>query len=159
MGLGIQFGQEVHIIPVMSPLDIIATDVNSTPIKVSNALRVSFLMSFGVVDGDSQTIFIRESSAADTVSAEKIPFTYRLSGATGSDTWGAVTTADSGGLIISASDDEKLLLIDVDPATLTEGDNYLAVFIVTESSLTENVIGIQAFLWPRYPQLDHVSTT
>jgi hypothetical protein len=159
MSLGIRFGQDLHVIPVASPLDITTSDINTTHVKVGAAHRVTFLLHFGVITGDSIAMTVEESTAAATTGAEAIPFIYRLSGATGSDTWGAVTTADSTGVDITASDDGKLLMIDVDPSTMSEDTNYLSVLFATGGSMSECVVNGLAVLQPRYPQLDHVSTT
>ena len=158
MALGIQFGQQLNIIPVYAPQDVGTADVNTTHINVSNAHHITFAVQFGSLTNDSKVITVEESSAATTVSAEAIPFKYRLSGAVATDTWGAVTTTDSTGLdMVHASDDNKLLLIDVDLSTLSAGDNYLSVRI--SSAGGECFAGVVAYLAPRYPQLDHVSTT
>lgn len=158
MSLGISFGQDLHIIPVYAPQDVGTADINTTHVNVSRAHHITFAVQFGNLTNDSKVITVEESSAATTVSAEAIPFKYRLSGATGSDTWGAVTSVDSGGVdMVHASDDNKLLLIDVDPVTLTDGDNYLSVRI--SSAGGECYAGVVAYLSPRYSQLDPLSTT
>jgi hypothetical protein len=158
MSLGIRFGQQNHIIPVYAPQDVGTADVNTTHVNVSNAHRVTFAVQFGNITNDSKVITVEESSAATTVSAEAIPFKYRFSGIVGTDTWGAVTTVDSGGtLATDGTHDNSLLLIDVDPSILTDGDNYLSVRI--SSAGGECYAGVVAYLAPRYSQLDHLSTT
>ncbi len=158
MGLGISFAQNLHIVPVYAPQDVGTADINTTHVSVSQALHITFAVQFGNLTNDSKVITVEESSAASTASAEAIPFTYRLSGAVATDTWGAVTTADSTGVdMVHATGDNKLLLIDVDPATLTIGDSYLSVRI--SSAGGECFAGVVAYLTPRYPQLNMVSTT
>lgn len=158
MSLGIRFGQDIHVIPVYAPQDVGTADVNTTHINVSRTHHITFAVQFGNLTNDSKVITVEESSAATTVSAEAIPFTYRLSGAVATDTWGAVTTTDSTGVdMVHASDDNKLLLIDVDPATLSDGDNYLSVRI--SSAGGECYAGVVAYLQTRYSQLNPLSTT
>ena len=155
----LKYGMNTHIIPVFAPLDIAANDINTTHIKVNNALHVTFLVQFGVVTGDTINITVEESTSAATTGAEAIPFAFRLTGDTASDTYGAVTTCDSLGATITASDDNKLLIIDVDPATMSDDCNYLSVLGVTESSMSACLTSCIALVYPRYAQYDPLSTT
>ena len=155
----LKYGMNTHIIPVFAPLDVVATDINTTHVKVSNALSCAFLLSFGVITGDTINITVEESTSAATTGAEAIGFGYRLSGDTASDTWGAVTTCDSLGATITASEDYMLLWIEVDLAEMSDDCNYVSVLGTTGGSMSECVVGAVAFLESRYDQLDPVSTT
>jgi len=155
----IKYGMNTHIIPVFAPYDIEANDINTTHVKVSNALSAQFLLFFGVITGDTINITVEESTSAATTSAEAIGFSYRLSGDTASDTWGDVTTCDSLGATITASDDNKLLLIEVDLAEMSDDCNYLSVLGTTESSMSACLVSAVALLESRYGQYDPVSTT
>lgn len=159
MGLGPRFAQDIQIVPIMAPIDLASTTVRTTHLKVSNAHRVSLILQFGNLTSDSKIVTVEESSAASTTNAEAIAFMYRLSAKVGTaDTWSAVTTADSDGVEVDdSSDDNKSLLIDIDPSALTEGDNYLAIKIVSSGGIA--LASAVALLVPRYPQLDQLSTT
>jgi len=157
-----RYGMQEQIIPLISPVDITNTDVNSPFVKVSNAHWLRFLVPFGTITGDTCTVTVAESTANSTsggATEVAVPFTYRLSGAVGVDTWGAVTTADSGGLLVTASDDDKILAIDIDPRTLDDGYNYVRVQLVTGGSMSACEVAAVAIVHPRYAQLDNVSST
>lgn len=155
----LKYGMNTHIIPVFAPLDLAANDMTTTHVKVTNALRVTYLLSFGVITGDTMTITVECSSAATTTSASAIPFAYRLTGDTASDTYGAVTTCDTDGLLVTASDDNKLLIVDVDMSDVADTASYLALSLVTEASMSACVASVVALVETRYGQYDPLSTT
>lgn len=147
-----------HVIPVLSPADIVSTATNTTHIKVTGH-KVAFLVFLGTLTGDSCAVTVEESSAASTTSAEAIPFKYRLSAAVGGDTWGAVTTADSGGVDLTADDDDKILWVEVDPADLTDGDHYLSVLLSPGASASACEVAVIALQDVRYRSLNMQSST
>ncbi len=159
MGLGIRFGQDLLVLPILSPVDN-TSDVYTTYVSVSKAHRVTFGIQFGNITTSSIAIYVEESSAAaDTTSATEINFRYRLSDATGGDEWGAVTTASTAGILIDCSaDDNKMLLIDVDPSSMSDGKTFLTVRINASGS-NPGLMSAFAVLQPRYPQLDIAVTT
>jgi 5-enolpyruvylshikimate-3-phosphate synthase len=155
----LKYGMNTHIIPGFAPLDIAANDFNTTHVKVNNALSYACLLAFGVITGDTINITVEESSAAGTTDAEAIGFSYRLSGDTATDTWGDVTTCDSLGATITATDDNKLLWIEVDLAEMSDDCNYLSVLGTTAGSMSACLVSAVSFLESRYGQYDPVSTT
>jgi hypothetical protein len=70
---------------------------------------------------------------------------------------GAVTDATTSGVTIAATDDDKLLLIDVDPAALSAGRPYLRVVADPGASASAVEIAILAILKPRYAQNSQLS--
>jgi len=153
-----QFAQYAHVIPVLSPVDIVSTATNSTHIKVTGH-RVNFLVFLGTLTGDSCSVTVEESTAASTTGAEAIPFRYRLSGAVGSDTWGAVTTADSTGVDFTASDDDKIMWVEVDPSDMSSDTKYLSVLLGPGASASACEVSVAAIIDSWYQQLDMVSST
>ena len=153
-----RFAMDDHIIPVLSPVDIVSTATNTTHIKITGH-HVTFLVPFGTITGDSVVVTVEESTSAATTGAVAVPFKYRLSLAVGADSWGAVTTADSTGVIVTASDDDKILLIDIDPSALSDDCNYLSVLVSPEASCSAVEVAALAVQDARYGQLDHVSAT
>jgi hypothetical protein len=154
------FGMLEHIVPVKAYSDIVSTATNTTHLKITGH-RVAFLLSFATITGDSVTLTVEASSAATTTGAAAIPFYYRLSPVTASnDTWGAVTSADSTGFDVTASDDGKLVLIEVDPRNvIDEEDQYLSVLIAPGASASAVGVSAVAFQESRYAQYDQVSST
>jgi len=155
----LRYGQNTHIIPVIAPIDLVANDITTTHIKVTNALRITYLMGFGVITGDTATITVECSSAATTTSASAIPFTYRLTGDTAMDTYGAVTTCDTDGLLITASYDNMLLMVDVNMSDVADTASYVALSFVTESGMSACLVSAVALVETRYGQYDPLSTT
>ena len=155
----LKYGMNTHIIPAYAPLDIVANDFTTTHIKVTNALRITYLVSLGVVTGDTATLTVECSSAASTASASAIPFTYRYTGTDTCDTYGAVTTCDSDGLLVTASDDDKILMVDVNMSHVADTASYVALSFVTESSMSECLVSVVALVQTRYGQYDPLSTT
>lgn len=156
-----KYGMFQQVIPVLAPIDIISSTTYSNFVKVNNAKWLQFQVQFGVITGDSCDITVEGCTSNDTTGITEItlPYNYRLSGAVGSDTWGAVTTADSGGFAVSASDDGKMVLIDVDPATIDEGYNYVRLALAAYASMSACLASAVAVVYPRYAQLDIPSST
>lgn len=161
MGLGIRFGEDLLVFPVLAPVDNASTDNTYTSwVNVSKAHRVTFGLQFGVITSSSIAIFVEENSTSGSTSnAEEINFRYRLSDPVGGSTWSAITTASTTGILVSGSDeDNTLLLIDVDPSSMSDGKTFLAVRVNAGSS---NPAFVSAFvvIQPRYAQLDIAVTT
>lgn len=155
-----------NIVPLKAPVDSAGTAFASPWVSLKNALHCSFLVYFGVVTATSAdqsvVMTVEAATAASSGSEVAVAFKYRLSGATGANTWGAITSATSAGMSIATTDDGKALLIDIDPADL---ERQLA-----DASHVRYVVGIDtggtvtlnsgvAILEPRYPQLTHLSAT
>lgn len=141
-----------------------ATGYLSNYVKVNNSHWVTLLVCTG--DADTAMIYTVESSSANASNASEttIPFLYRKSGAAsaGSDTWSAITTADSTGhTLTEATDTGKMLIIDINPMDLAEGHNYLRVVLTTTSINVATMVAAScvAVLESRYPQQEHLSST
>jgi hypothetical protein len=113
---------------------------------------------FGTITGDSVVVTIEAATAATSGSEIAVPFTYRLSGAVGVDTWAAVATADSGGVDVATTDDDKILLIEYDPATNADYQ-YVRLVTTTSTSVSACELAVTAKLYPRYGQLNPISST
>ena len=158
-----RFSEGLGIVPLMI-IEASATGFQSNYIKVNNTHWVSFLVCCG--DADTAMIYTVESSSANGSNASEIaiPFLFRKSGAAsaGSDTWSAITTADSTGhTFTEATDTGKMLVIDINPMDLAEGHNYLRVVLTTTAIAVATMVAssVVAIYEPRYPQAEHLSTT
>jgi hypothetical protein len=152
------YGELNHIVSVQAYADIVSTATNTTHVKVTGH-RVMFIASFATITGDSVAVTVEASTAATTTGAEAIPFTYRLGSAAGADTWGAVTTADSTGVDITASDDGKILIIEPILSGLGDDDKYLSVLYSPGASASACGISTICIQDSWYPQLNHISST
>src|SRR5215207_6502654 len=116
------FGE--NILPLKVPVDSAGTAYATPYVNMVNQLHVTFLAYFGVITATSAdqniVVTVEASTAATSTTAVQIPFKYRVSGATGANTWGAITAATaSGGISLdTTTEDNKLVLIDVDLPTI-----------------------------------------
>jgi hypothetical protein len=159
-----RYAQKLHIRQVLSPADITETATGTQFVNMENAHWITFAVAFGTITGDSVTVTVEVSTGTSTAAGDTvIPAQYRLSGAVAADSWGAVTALTTAGVIIGASDDDKLLLIDVDPATIPalDADATYIRCLITPGSTSVTALEVQAnvMLEPRYPQLDNLTST
>jgi len=150
-------GQEVHVVPLLAPVDIAGVATSSDIIGMKEYLSIQFLVEFGVITGDVVTLTVLECDDTSASSSTAIAYKYRKTSAVGTDLTGALTDIAATGLAVAADDDGKAILIDVDPAALTDGYPYLMVTATPGGSATVCLIAIQAILRPRYPQAVQVS--
>lgn len=163
-----RFGVMENVVPLKAPVDSAGTAYATPWVNMKNALHATFFYYMGVVTATSAdqniVVTMEAATAAASGSEVQIAFKYRLSGATGANTWGAVTSAAAatGASLDTTTSDGMMLMIDVDPAAL-EG-------ALTDASHVRMVVGIDAggtvtlnaawcVLDPRYPQLTHKSAT
>lgn len=158
-----RYGVQEQLIPYIAPVDTTTSAATGAFVKVSNAHWLQFRLQFGNINDTTGVVTVEEYTANSTSGASTdalaIPFTYRLSGVVGDDTWGAVTTSDSGGYTVGATADNMLLIIDIDPRSLTDGYDYVRMVVTPSGTQTNMLIAATAALLPRYAQLDNLSTT
>ena len=157
--MGIRFAEKLKILPVLAPAD--STDGGSQFIDMEEVQWLSYLVSFGTMTSDSTdtiTVTVECSTATTTANTDiNLPFHYRLSSAVATDSMGAITAVDStASVAITATDDDKVLIIDVDPATIPVHTSYTAhkyvrLFCDFNAEFASNIIGAIAIVEPRYP--------
>jgi len=168
---GIRFAEGLQVVPIEAPADQ-AADVETEWVALENVQWITFLVICGNM-GTSDTIdvYVHSTTSATSGSTNAgdyaLPFNYRLSSAVGDDNWGDITaiTTATGLIQLTDADTDKLLLIDIDPADVASHDSdakyvYLT-FDVTDSSSTDGatIAGVVAFIEPRYPQVEQLSST
>lgn len=151
-----QFFQNHKLQPILIPADAVATAKQSSYIDLKDLNWATFLVSFGAITTGTATITVEASTSASSNATEAaIPFKYRLSGAVDTDTMGAITSATSAGASITASDDNKVLVIEVDPAALpgNPGEDYRFLRLVASptTDMAAFVVGALFLGSPRYP--------
>lgn len=158
-----KFAQDYHVLPVMAATTVTASSTVSEFVDMSNNLWVDFHVILGTLEGDSVTLTVEECTAnatvTDSAAEVAIPFCYRKCPAVASDTFGALTTNDSGGLEIDTDEANITVIIGVDPRTLDDGYNYVRVKISESSSTSSAVKAVNAILYPRYMQAIPPSST
>lgn len=153
-----------NIVPLLAPADITTNAGTSGYMDIKYAHNAAFLVSFGALTtataADVETVTVESASAVDGAEVA-VDFTYRLSGAVGANTWGAVTAATSAGVAIASTDDNKLLWVEVDPAAV-QADNSNARYIrvvITPTGMTNCIVGVVGMIESRYKQTTHLSAT
>jgi len=164
--MGIRYAEKLQIIPILIPDATTSADDESAHVKIQNAHWISFLLNWSSMTSDSTdtaAVFVYTSTDASTTSAVAQPFKYRLCEAVGGDTWGAITDATAAaGASITATDDNKALLIDVHPPSLYALDpdaKFVHLLINGSGMVTNPAFGGFCFLEPRYPQNANLVTT
>ncbi len=155
-----------NIVPLTAPIDSAGTAYATPFVGLKNVLHATFFYYAGVVSAASAdqavVITMEAATAAASGSEVAIPFKYRLSGATGANTWGAITSATASGFSFAPTDDGKMVAIDIDPAAL-EGSladaSFVRMAVGIDAGGTVTLNAAWAVLDPRYPQLTHKSAT
>lgn len=151
-----QFVEKFKLQPILTPADIVATATASNYVDLKDLNWATFLVSFGAITTGTLTVTVEASTAASSNATEAgVPFNYRLSGAVGTDSMGAITAATSDGVSITASDDNKVLAIEIDPAALPANPGadfrYLRVVATPTTDMAACVVGAALVGTPRYP--------
>ncbi len=162
-----RFGILDNILPLLAPVDTAATAVATPFLDMRKALHSTVLVYFGVVTAASadQNIVVTVTAATSAASTSEtaIAFRYRLSGATGANTWGAVTSVAATGVSLdTTASDGKMLLIDIDPAALPAvgADNvFVRVIVTPDGGGTVTLVSALAISDPHYSSVTHQSMT
>ena len=163
----IRYGQGKKTILLKAPVDTAATGLASNFVDMKNALWARFFVAFGVITATSADqaviVTLELATGAASTSAVQLGANYRLSGAVGTDTWGAITAfTGAAGVSIATTDDNKLLAIDVDPhaleAALTHG-RYINVIVTPDAGATVTLAAIWVEQDVNYPQNTQLSAS
>lgn len=151
-----------NLVPLLAPQDITGTATASGYLDLRTANAAGFLVVIGAITGtstDTEVITV-EAATAVTGAEAAIPFRYRLSGAVGANTWGAVTTCASTGLALTVSDDNKILFIEIDPQEMAVDDyRYVRVVCTDTPDMANFLVAVIGVVDPRYRQTTFVSAT
>ncbi len=155
-----------NVVPLIAPVDSAGTAYATPWVDMKNALHATFFYYAGVVTATSAdqavVITMEAATAAASGSEVAIPFKYRLSGATGANSWGAITSATASGFSFATTDDGKMVAIDIDPAALDSAlanARFIRMVVGIDAGGTVTLNSAWAVLDPRYPQLTHLSAT
>jgi len=115
--------QDEDIINLLGPVDIVATETDSNWMDLSNAHDASFLVYFGVISSSSTTdtgkVYVEASSVSVSGAETQVPFSYRLSGAAGTNTWGSITAVSADvGAPLALGSDGMCMHIQIDPSVI-----------------------------------------
>ena len=153
-----------NVVCFLAPQDIVSTATTCPYVDLRNAQKAFFLIQFGAITSttvtDDWTITF-EAATAEGGTEATIATRYRLSGAVGSNTWGAITTAPATGIVMAPDENDNMaLLVEIDPDELAPNDYRYVRAVLTDLVDSEAclVTGF-AFLEARYKQTTHISAT
>lgn len=154
------FAETVKYLPLLAPSDIAANATASQYMNVQDAAGIIELaIPFGNIastdDTGGVTVTVEASTAGSSNATEQaIAFKYRLSAAVATDLMGAITSATSAGAVVDEGDDNKTLLVYVDPSTLAALGNdykYIRAVLTPTAEVTATLQGgVHARFVPRY---------
>lgn len=163
----LNMAEEVAVVPVLTVADIVAT---ATVTKYVNLSKVGtgqaeFEINFGAIASTDSTgevvVTIEANDVNDTSSSDNnegaIAFNYRLSSAVGTDALGTLTAATSSGAAVGQADDNKTLLIWVDPAVAAK--KYVRAVITPTAEVTSTLVNAVARYIPRKAQASNQSSS
>jgi hypothetical protein len=151
-----------HIVPLKAPVDSAGTAFATPWVNLKTALHLTFFYYAGVVtaaSADQAVVITVEAATAAASGAEvAVAFSYRKSGATGTDTWGAKTAATSAGYSYGTTDDGSMIAIDIDPAALEAAladASHVRLVVGIDAGGTVTLNAAWAVIDPHYPQVTH----
>jgi hypothetical protein len=149
---------KIRVVQLTSPVDTGSTTVNSDVIGTKELIGIKFVVSMGTITGDTVVVTVEECDDVTPSNSAAIAYLYSKDGAAiGTDTAGAWTAATTSGVTLSATDDDKNLIIKVDPAALTADWPYLRVVADPGGSASACEIAINAIVVERYAQAANIS--
>ena len=163
----LNMAEEIQFVPVLAPVDAVAAAKTTSYVNLAKVGmgQVEFEFNFGVVTSTDSTgevvITIEANDVNDTSSSDNnegaIAFNYRLSSAVGTDSMGALTAATSAGYALINTDDNKTVLVYVDPAVAAK--KYVRGVITPTAETTVCLVGANARFIPRKAQASQASSS
>ena len=160
-----KLGVIAKVVPLKAPVDSAGTAYASPYVDMKNALHATFFYYAGVVtaaSADQPVVITFEcaTAAASAANEVAVPFTYRKSGATGTDTWGTPTAAST--YSYGTTDDGSMVLFDVDLSqleSLLADARFIRMVVGIDAGGTVTLNAAWAVLEQRYPQLTTLSAS
>lgn len=156
---GIRYAEGLKILPILAPADIVATATATQYIDLKLVNWATLFVQFGAVtstDSTGAAVVSLQASTAGTSNATElsVAFPYRLSAAVATDTMGALATATTDGASVGQADDNKVLVVDVDPAVIAAlgaDYRYVRLVVTPTAEVTSTIVSAVAVLEHRFP--------
>jgi len=154
-----RFAETAKVMPVIAPVAFTTSAIESAYVNLLHIGHwAEFHVAFGVMTSDTSdtvTLTVECSTAATSNATEvTLPFWYRLSAAVATDQMGAITSATTVGVAVTATDDAKMVIISVDPsiipAHLATGQ-WLRLVATPTDAVASGVISAVFYGESRYP--------
>lgn len=159
------FGEYQNIVPLLAPIDKAGVAAATPFVDLKTAHSLSFLVYVGVITAATAdavvTVTVEAATAAASGSEAAVAFSYRLSGATGANSWDAIAAATTAGATFASTDDGKAMLITLDPSAVqaAKADARWVRAVITPTDFSVCLVSAVAVLEPRYAQATMVSAT
>ncbi len=146
----VRLGEEFKIVPVLMPIDLAGGAGTCESINMKNYRHVTFIFLTGAGTTGNSILKVREG-ATDGATTADLTFSYRATAIAckteGGDVLGTEST--SAALTLTAADyTNMMLVVEVDPATMTDGYDWLTPNISAVANPL--VIACVAVLYPKY---------
>jgi len=161
----VRFMEGMKVLPILSPVSLVTDDTVATSyVDLAHINWCTLAIHFGVITCDTPVVTLECSTAATSNATEvAIGFQYRLSTAVDTDDTnaGSITTATSTGVTLAASDDGKVLFIEVDPSAIAAvaADMRWVRAVVDPVDASAIVGGAIAYMETKYPTNATISST
>lgn len=163
--------ERYNIVPLLAPIDTVTTAYATPYVDLAELHECIFYVYAGAIttassdDTVGAVVTVEVATAAASAATEAaIGFNYRISAATGTNTWGAVSTATTTGYEFPLDGDNMLLEIAIDPAAaaaaITSGADgrYVRLVVTPDAQATAFNVGIWAVQQPRYKQATMIAS-
>ena len=164
----LRFFEGMKVFPLLGPVDLFGDAATASKyLDLAHSNWATLAVNFGAITCDSCTVILQASSAATSNASElEIGFQYRLSTAVDTDDTdaGTITTATSTGVAVTASDDGKVLFVEVDPSAIAAAGGTTSEYRWVRLTLdpgdaTSIIAGVTAFIETKYPANATISST
>lgn len=140
--------QEFNIFPVLAPVDTNNTAVGTDVVDAGDNHWLTFCLQLGNLAGDA-TLTVEQCDNTTPSTAAAIAFSYRKSAAVGTNTLGALTASASTGITLAnATDDNKMVIVEIDPSQLDDGYPYVRLYVTPAAAAT--LVSCICIAKPRY---------
>jgi len=153
-----------NIVPLLAPQDITSTVTASGYMNLKGAHKAAFLVVLGAIGsttaGDTMVVTCTGATTDAGGTEAAVGFSYRISGALGANTWGAITSVTTTGLALTVSQDNMLVWIELDPSDLAAGDyNYVKLLFTDTTDMDNCLVAVLGIVQPRYKMATFQSVT
>ena len=161
----LRFMEGMKVLPILAPASIVTDDtINTSYVDLNHANWCTLAIHFGVITCDTPAVTLECSTVGSSNATEvAIGFQYRLSTAVDTDDTaaGTITTATSTGVSVAASDDGKVLFIELDPSAVAgvAADMRWVRAVIDPVDASVGIAGAVAYIETRYPGNATISST
>jgi len=144
-----RLSEQFKIVPILEPENHQAAALTCDSINLKNYSWCIIIMTFGELTADE--IITVHSGATTDADSQDVTFAYAYTGADLKTAGGDIITVTGSAATLTlaaATFEDRMLVIDIDPATLTDGYSWISV--IGDGSATELFASAVAILTPKY---------